>query len=102
MEENDQARLWGAIDWKGQIIEDPSNLDSKPSDEQFKEYFEQIFNPPDVDSLNLDDFHSDVTIPILDDPITPDEVQNQVKRLKRNKAGGPDGLPPRFVQSVTF
>ncbi|XP_064079491.1 protein PFC0760c-like [Macrobrachium nipponense] len=56
----------------------------------FKEYFEQIFNPPNVDGLNIDDFHSDVTIPVLDDPITPAEVQTQVKRLKPNKVSGPD------------
>ena len=82
MEENDQAKPWSAIDWKGQIMEDPSSLDSKPSDEQFKEYFEQIFN--------------------LLDPIMPDEVQNQIKRLKSNKASGPDGLPLGLFKALPF
>ena len=32
-------------------------------------------------------------MPVLDDPIRPEEVLDQVKRLKCNKACGPDGVP---------
>ena len=42
----------------------------------------------------MNEFHTDVTIPVLDDPISPNEVQIQIKKLKGNKACGPDGVPP--------
>lgn len=40
------------------------------------------------------DFTTDVFIPVLDEPITPLEVQQQVKLLKSDKACGPDGVSP--------
>ena len=35
-----------------------------------------------------------VTIPVLDDPINPAEVECQIKKMKIDKACGPDGLSP--------
>lgn len=37
---------------------------------------------------------TDVTIPILDEPITPGEVHEQSRKMKPDKASGPDGIPP--------
>ena len=53
-----------------------------------------MYNPPSVFVPNVDELQSDVYIPVLDDPILPQEVQDQVKRLKCSKACGPDGVPP--------
>lgn len=39
-------------------------------------------------------------MPVLDDPILPQEVQNQVKRLVCSKACGPDGVPPGIFKLV--
>ncbi len=39
------------------------------------------------------DLNSNVYVPVLDDPITTLEVEQQIKIMKADKAGGPDGLP---------
>ncbi|MPC44065.1 LINE-1 retrotransposable element ORF2 protein [Portunus trituberculatus] len=37
-------------------------------------------------------------MPVLDDPITPQEVMDQVNNFKSNKACGPDGIPPDILK----
>ena len=41
-----------------------------------------------------------VSIPILDDPISYDEVSTEIKNMKPNKACGPDGVPPGVFRSL--
>ena len=96
MEENDEAQLWRAISWRGELSPSSStqNIASSPTEYEFKEHFERMYNPPAVFVPNVDELQSDVYIPVLDDPILPQEVQDQVKRLKCSKACGPDGVPP--------
>ena len=48
------------------------------------------------------DIKSDITLPILDDPISPNEVDNVIKRLNANKAAGYDGIPPAVVHPRSF
>lgn len=62
-------------------------------EDEFQQLYERNFAPPNVVKLSECDFNSNVTIPILDDPITPEEVQQQIKRIKPDKACGPDGIP---------
>ena len=50
-----------------------------------------MYNPPGASIPDMDTLHSDAYMPVLDDPITPQEVMDQVKKLKSNKACGPDG-----------
>ena len=71
-----------------------------PTDEEFKEYIERCFNPPTSVQVDPDtrDFATNVTIPLLDEAITPLEVQQQVKLLKSDKACGPDGLSPGIIK----
>lgn len=88
----DDARVWKAISWKGDFESTNSNRANVPSDEEFKVHFEHVLNPnPPPPPLHVD---TDVTIPVLDDPISPAEVELQVKRMKVDKACGPDGLTP--------
>ena len=35
-----------------------------------------------------------VTIPVLDSPISPDEVASQINKMKADKSCGPDGIAP--------
>ncbi len=37
-------------------------------------------------------------IPLLDDEITPFEVETEIKWLKVNKAAGVDGISPRVLR----
>ena len=44
--------------------------------------------------VNIHDVTTNVTIPVLDDMIGVPEVEGAIKKLKADKASGPDGLPP--------
>ena len=59
------------MDWNGGI-----NLNTLqcPGDNDFKENLECLLNPEGVPELNVSDFQTDVYIPMLDDPIDPNEV----------------------------
>lgn len=93
LSEGDHKRVWQAINWKGNLPTcDKSQV--TPSDEQFKEYFENSFNVADANIEERDLVNTEVNIPLLDDPITPREVAVQVSRIKSDKACGPDGIPP--------
>ncbi len=78
--------------------EDPSKVECKPSDEMFKTHFENVFNPPNTVYPDVNELRSQVTIPVLDEPINGDEVMTQIKRLKPNKTSGPDGVPPALFK----
>ena len=89
----DDAQIWKAIDWGGKIDLDRVD-ENEPTDQQFKEYFEEILNPVDTPNYDYSELETDVSVPILDDPITAWEGSQQAKKLKPNKACGPDGVSP--------
>ena len=93
LEDGDDARVWKAINWKGDFATRGPGDNACPSDEEFKTHFEAVLNPS-VGISHEGDVTTDVTIPILDDPISTLEVQHQIRRMKPDKACGPDGLPP--------
>ena len=37
-------------------------------------------------------------MPVLDDPISPNKVHEEIKRLKPGKASGPDGIGPGVLR----
>ena len=55
-----------------------------------------MLNPPGNSTENIPE--TDIFIPVLDSDITPGEVDDQVKRLKSNKAAGCDGVPPGILK----
>lgn len=55
---------------------------------------------PNAVKLTECNFDSNVTIPILDSQISPEEVQLQIKQLKPDKACGPDGVPPGILKML--
>ena len=99
VDSNNDLEIWRAIDWKGQY-ESTHRSDVKPSDEDFKQFFESTLNPPTNSSFDPNMFTSDISIPILDEPITPLEVKQQAKMLKHDKASGPDGLSPSILKML--
>ena len=55
-------------------------------------HYEQLYNPDGIEQLDIDE-HSEVYIPILDDPIQPVEVMNVINhQLNPNKSCGPDAI----------
>lgn len=97
LQEKDDAQVWRAINWRGEIdtLDNDSNM---PTDQQFKEYFEEILNPPNVQECDLAEMETNVSMPVLDSPITAWEVSQQIKKLKPNKTCGPDGLAPGVMK----
>ena len=67
-----------------------------------KEHFEDLLNPDGAGPLRADDSVTNVSIPVLDDPINPGEVVHVMeKQLKPNKSCGPDGLSPSIFKLLT-
>ena len=99
----DDARVWKAINWKGEFIGINADTNqSSPSDTEFQNLYEvqinQYVNLNQIPEL-VDDYT--INIPLLDDIITPIEVSNQIKKLKSNKSCGLDGIPPGIYKLLS-
>ena len=93
---NSDKQVWAAINWQG-LVNDINPLESiGPSDEQFKEFFDQALNSDELTSL--DQITSNTYVPVLDDPINEYEVREQIANLKIDKAAGTDGIPPGVIK----
>ena len=98
LESNDDKALWLAINWNGQYMA-MDKAEMKPSTEAFKEHFEAILNPESLQELNFEHVHSDVNVPVLDDPFNPMEVDQVIQhQIKANKGSGPDGVCPGLLK----
>ena len=95
--QNNPKEVWRAINWKG-TIEHSDKVKNTPSDKEFSEHFEKLLNPEEF--RNQEEYipARNIYIPILDDPIQPDEVDKCIKKLKTSKAPGPDGLAPGLLK----
>ena len=93
---NDDKLIWNSINWKCNIEEPEYEI---PPDSNFQEHLETILNPEDGMQLDQDEYLSDVHIPVLNDPISPIEVEDVIhKQLKPNKGCGPDGIAPGLLR----
>ena len=74
--------MWAAIDWRGNFSEEQSEGCDRPSTEEFKCYFTELFNKEE--SVNLESVLNayETNIPILDDCITVEEVDHEIHNLK--------------------
>ena len=97
--QNNPKEVWRAINWKG-TIEHSDKVKNTPSDKEFSEHFEKLLNPEEF--RNQEEYipARNIYIPILDDPIQPDEVDKCIKKLKTSKAPGPDGLAPGLLKHL--
>jgi hypothetical protein len=95
LEIKDSKVIWQAINWKGNY-KPPTNRHDTPSDEDFAKHFHELLNPPDKCQLTAP--QTDTYVPVLDDPITPFEVDTALKRLQISKSAGPDGIPPGVLK----
>ena len=89
---NDAKALWKAINWNGCITDE--NERDIPDDSEFQAHFETLLNPPDAQQAVIADA---AHLPVTDDAITPLEVDNALRSLKKNKSGGPSGIPPGLL-----
>lgn len=91
LDDTDDARVWKAINWKGDFSIDSQDEYSSPSDEDSKAHFETVLNPPGGANSYEVEVNTEITIPVLD---KPPQIQQQVKEIKVDKEWGPDVLPP--------
>ena len=90
MEDKDDARIWRAINWRGDF-EVSHNEEQCPTHQEFKEFFENTLNSQTNLELS-DDLRTNMNVPILDEPIMPTQVEQQAKLMKSDKACGLDGV----------
>ena len=75
----DPKRLWQSFGWNGKF-DNFANKTDIPSDLAFKEYFENLLNAQKHQPLYVP--ATDMYVPVLDDDITVEEVDNHVSKLK--------------------
>ena len=101
LQDPDDARVWKAINWKGQLI-DNNNSNDCPSDIQFKQFYDncitQNSNAPLSDNVNHE---NNINVPILDNQILPIEISEQINSMKADKSCGLDGIPPGVYKLLT-
>ena len=100
LKSGDSRAIWRSIDWNGKFATSPDTKES-PTDTEFCAHYENLMNPP------LDPSETEYVpdcnryIPILDSPISPNEVHESIKDLNANKAAGVDGLAPGVLKLLT-
>ena len=98
LDKDDCKTIWKSINWKGKV----SNMNEEhPSDEQFKEHFEELLNPSGnqrTDEPSDENMEELPYIPVLDDPFTINELELAVKDLNKNKSFC--GLCPGLIKAL--
>ena len=91
----DHKSLRRAINWAGTFDTIP-NQNVTPSDREFCDHYEKLLKSHE----SIQNFvpENNIYILVLDNDITVDEVNEQIKRLKMNKAAGCDGLAPGILK----
>jgi len=76
-------------DENGRTLTQPSEMADRIS-----QHFHNALTDPAQDSLTADDYQ----VGPLEQPILPDEVKKAAKRLKNNRAAGPDNIPAELIK----
>ena len=92
MQLGDPRRVWSAINWNG-TFDTPNDVTEMPTDSEFCDHYRKLLNEYDNEILSFQPSYFKY-VPILDDEISPMEVEQAIKTLKSNKAPGIDGVPP--------
>ena len=102
LKNGDAKQIWRAIGWHGSF-DVPHDKKNMPSDREFCAYYESLLQDNGNVTGNISEFEpsKNIYIPVLDDPISPCEVENAIKCLKQNKAPGTDGVPPGILKLLS-
>ena len=77
----DDRKLWNEINWAGKYKsrnENPIHIDT------MADYFENLYEPLDKhEKVELNELHTDVYMPVTDDPITVNEITDAVSETKK-------------------
>ena len=74
--------LWKRIEWDGKLNTPP--IKDYPSVDAFASHFEDLYKNKDASvAESIMNLQSDVTIPLLDDPISTREVNESINKMKK-------------------
>ena len=74
--------LWKRIDWDAKPNTPP--IKDYPSVDTFASHFEDLYKSKDAsEAVSIMNLQSDVTIPLLDDPISTREVNESINKMKK-------------------
>ena len=93
LETNDPKYIWKSLNWKGTF---DSTVETQPSDNVFKEHFEQLFAQGDNTISEIQDIETAPYIPVLDDPFVNTELETAINSLNQNK--GYSGVCPGLLK----
>ena len=79
----------------GKVLLIGTSVHFMPSNKDFSDHFEKLLNPVE-NTVRI--AVSQVYIPVLDDPINPREVLDEIRKINPTKAPGNDGIPPGIVK----
>ena len=96
---NDSKYIWNAINWKGDLVS--TNEGKTPSPIAFKHHFQKLLLTEEDEPIDNIDIKSSPYIPVLDDPITSNEIHSCVKEIKPNKANDTNGNSPGIIKLFT-
>lgn len=100
LERKDHKGIWNAVNWKGGLSFSSQPV-TTPSERDFVEHYSALLNPSShTESSGLVCPDEGTYCPVLDDPITGDEVCRSIGRLATDKAPGPDGIPPGILKFI--
>ncbi len=96
LQSNNSKDIWRNTGWSN-TIDGATHEAEKPTDEDFKTHFESLLNPAGEELPSSVD-PGNVYVPITDDPITPEEVDDAIRTIKPDKSGGPSGISPGVLK----
>ena len=83
LKENDAKAFWRFVDWKGNFKNKKSTI--APSITEFEVFFEDLYKCKNQRELiELMEIQSDVTVPLLDDQITEEEIKDAWCDMKKS------------------
>ena len=77
--DGDCKRMWEKIDWKGNIGKQTVH---SPIFEDLTSHFEDLYKTAENDLDKIEELKSDVFVSELDDPITTEEMENTLGKMK--------------------
>ena len=96
IDNKDSKQLWQSINWKGEFAS-PTDESMLPAGDVFCRFYEDLLSSPeDVASEFVPSLQK--FVPVLDSPVTPNEVDHCIRKLKANKAAGVDGVAPGLLK----
>ena len=67
--------------------------------ERWKEYFSELLNVGDENNLRENDINLDIHEGLNNEPITIEEIKNEIGKMKRGKSPGEDCLPVEILRA---